>query len=530
MAYTVSNLGLKMIQDNLPSTESTPAQPLLARADFIFTAAALSVVTALLLPLPIKIIDVLWTCSLCLTTAVLLISILAGNSSELAQLPILIVVATLTRIALCTASARFIVLAGSGGIILETIAKPLYATQPLWTITISIMSILFALILIHKAARSITKSSLNFTAKILSLKNIGLETDLNTGLIDLKQGENLRRKIDRETQFYLDMAGVARLLRCDVIIAAIIVIVALISQIAIAAMDKSNIAASIQIYSSLIASAALLTFLPALLAASALAYLLGKTTLTLSADNSNPDQEPVQTIKIVSRETGRTEEVQLLNPDFVKAEKPDTSPDQPQENIADFEPVETTQHDNTQTNATAKFDNMGQYYDSIAQDIDDSTQDCKTLLLAAENTINLPTTIAVNTAIRLAKTKRRTLIVDADFERNPVSKAFDIQPDKTKTRAVRTCIENLSVCTSRRSTDSEQSNLALIVKKAVEIYDKVIIYAPDINSHYAPQFTGIADRTIIFTDENIADNHLCRLLGSSASQALKIMPPPKNAV
>ena len=530
MAYTVSNVGLKMIEDNLSSTESAPSQPLLARADFIFTAAALSVVTALLLPLPIKIIDILWTCSLCLTTAVVLISILAGNSSELAQLPILIVITTLTRIALCTASARFILLAGSGGIILETIAKPFYATQPFWTIAISIISILLAVIVIHKAARSITKSSLNFTTRILPLKNIGLETDLNTGLIEPEQGEDLRRKIDRETQFYLDMAGVARLLRCDVIIASIIVILALISQIVIAAMDKSNIAASIQIYSCLIAAAAVLTFLPALLAACALAYLLGKTTLTLSTDNSTPEKESVETIEIISHETGRVEEVQLLNPDFVKAAKAETSLNQLQENIANFEPVETAQDDNTQTDATAKFDSMDQYYDSITQCIDDPTENFKTLLLAAENRTNLPTTIAVNTAIRLAKTKRRTLIIDADFERNPVSKAFDIQADKSKSRAIRTCIENLSVCTSRRGTDSKQSNLALIVKKAVEIYDKVIIYAPAITSDNTAEFSGIADCTIIFGGENITDNRLCKLLGSSASQALKIMPPPKSAV
>jgi hypothetical protein len=531
MAYTVNNLSLKMIQDNLQSTETTSAQPLLARADFIFTAAALSVVTALLLPLPVKIIDILWTCSLCLTTAVLLISLLAKNSSELAQLPILIVVSTLIRIALCTASARFILLAGSGGIILETTAKSLTATGLFWTIVISLLTAMLALLLIHKAASSITKSSLNFTTQILPLKNIGLETDLNAGLIDSKQAENLRLKIDRETQFYLDMAGVARLLRCDVIIAAIIVIVALISQIAIAAIDKSNITASIQVYSSLIAAASLLTFLPALLAASALAYLLGKTSLTLKTNTSDTDQQPAQTIEIVSQQTGRTEEVQLLNPNFVKAAKHDTSTDHAQENIADFEPVETTQPDSTKTNPPnipEKFDSMDQYYDSIAQCIDDSTQADKTLLLAAENTTNLPVTVAVNTAIRLAKTKYRTLIVDADFERNSVAKAFDVQPDKTKTKTVRTAIENLFICTCRRTAGREQSNLALIVKKAAGTYDKVIIYAPNINANSALMFAEIADRTIIFADRS--DNQICRQLELSTSQPPIVMPPAKNAV
>jgi len=522
-----------MIQQNFSSTEPLPPQPLLARADFIFTAAALSVVTALLLPLPIKIIDILWTCSLCLTTAVLLISLLAKNSSELTQLPILILITTLTRMALCTASARFILLAGSGGIILETTAKPLTAAGLFWTIAISLLTAMIALVLIHKAARSITKSSLNFTTQILPLKNIGLETDLNAALIDSKQAEYLRQKIDRETQFYLDMAGVARLLRCDVIIAASIVIITLISQIAIAAIDKSNITASIQVYSSLIAAASILTFLPALLAAYALAYLIGKTSLTLKTNTSNADREPPQTIEIISQQTGRTENVQLLNPNFVKVVEHDIPHEHTQENITDFEPVQTTKSDSTNsktTNISENFDSMDKYYDSITQCFDDSAQTGKTLLLAAENITNLPVTVAVNTAIRLAKTKLRTLIVDADFQRNPVAKAFDVQPDKTKAKTVKTPIENLFICTCSRTAGSEKSNLLLITKKAVGSYDKVIIYAPSINEHSAPQFINIADCTIIFTDENVKDNHLCRLLESSTSRVIKIMPSTKNAV
>jgi hypothetical protein len=518
-----------MTQDNFQTAENTFTQPLLARADFIFTAAALSVVTALLLPLPVKIIDILWACSLCLTTAVLLISLLAKNSSELGQLPALIVVTTLMRMALCTASARFILLAGSGGIILETTAKHLPAAGLLWTIIISLLLTISALVLIHKAARLITKSSLNFTTQILPLKNIGLETDLNAGLIDPKQSEQLRRKIDREKQFYLDIAGVARLLLCDVIIAAIIIILAIISQVVITAIDKSNITASIQTYSSLIAAASLLTFLPATLSAFALAYLIGKTSLTLSVDTSNANQPPAQTIEIVSQETGRIEEVQLLNPDFVKAPKPQTQPNQPKENIVDFEPAETTQPDSIQTDVldkSAKFNGMNQYYDSIVQHIDNPAQSCKTLLLAAENTANLPVTVAVNVAIHLAKKKQRTLIVDADFERNPVAKAFDIQPDKSKSRAVRTCIENLSVCTSRQNVGGKRSNLALIVKKAVEIYNKVIIYAPDINKNSAPMFAEIAECTIIFT--NSSDNQTCKLLQRPGAQSPIVMTPPEN--
>jgi hypothetical protein len=144
-------------------------------------------------------------------------------------------------------------------------------------------------------------------------------------------------------------------------------------------------------------------------------------------------------------------------------------------------------------------------------------------LLAAENISDLPVTTGVNTAIHMAKGKSRTLLVDADFERTPVAKAFDIQPAKTKTAALKTCIENLAICSSSLYPDSNRTNLRTIAKKASEIYDKVIIYAPNISVESGLMYEKIADCTIIFT--NRSDNQISKLLEQSATQPPIVMTP-----
>jgi flagellar biosynthesis protein FlhA len=108
MEYTVSSPYLKMIPDNRLSTEKLFSEALFARNDFIFTAVALSLFVGLLLPVPVQLLDVLWVLGLCLSAALFLITISAKEAGELSSFPLLLVVASVLRIALTVASARLI--------------------------------------------------------------------------------------------------------------------------------------------------------------------------------------------------------------------------------------------------------------------------------------------------------------------------------------------------------------------------------------------------------------------------------------
>jgi len=345
MEYTVSSPYLKMIPDNRLSTEKLLSEVLFARNDFIFTAAALSLFGGLLLPVPVRLLDVLWVLSLCLSAALLLITISAKDAGELSSFPLLLVVASVLRIALTVASARLIFLGGTCGAVVETIGKGIAAAgSPVRTIIIAPLVAVVVGIVIYGATKRITKASLRFVLEIMPLKKIGIETDLNAGIVDEHKAEELKDRIRRETHFYLNMAGVTKLMRCDAAMAGMVVLVTVAGQMAITTIDKMTPDANVltQTYVSLATGAAILALGSAVIIALASAYLLGKSSLSLGGGNSDDQPQCSETIEIISEETGESEEVELLNPDFAAVgnrEGADLKNGQRDESIARFEPV-----------------------------------------------------------------------------------------------------------------------------------------------------------------------------------------------
>ena len=238
MEYTTSSPYLNMMPDNRPITERLSSQVLFGRNDFILVAAALALLAGFLLPVPAQLLDVLWVLSLCFGAALLLISIWAKEAAELASFPALLAVASVLRIALNVTSARLIFLRGIGGTVIKTIGQPIATSNPVWTIMVALLCAAVVVILVYIAARRITKASLKFALEIVPLKRIGIETDLNSGVISDREAEQLKDKVLQETRFYSDMAGVTKLMLCDVAIAASAVVITVAGQTAMSAINR----------------------------------------------------------------------------------------------------------------------------------------------------------------------------------------------------------------------------------------------------------------------------------------------------
>jgi len=539
MEYTVSSPYLKMIPDNRLSTEKLLSEVLFARNDFIFTAAALSLFGGLLLPVPVRLLDVLWVLSLCLSAALLLITISAKDAGELSSFPLLLVVASVLRIALTVASARLIFLGGTCGAVVETIGKGIAAAgSPVRTIIIAPLVAVVVGIVIYGATKRITKASLRFVFEIMPLKKIGIETELNAGIVDEHKAEELKDRIRRETHFYLNMAGVTKLMRCDAAMAGVVVLVTVAGQMAITTIDRMTPDANVltQTYVSLATGAAILALGPAVIIALASAYLLGKSSLSLGGGNSDDQPQRSETIEIISEETGENEEVELLNPDFAvvaNRQGANLKNGQRDESIARFEPVGESEAGGRQSKSISciqKFSSIEDYYNDIAGRIENLPTEQKPVLFAAESVAELPVTVAVNVAIRISKKNQRCLLIDTDAARNAVAKVFEMEPGRMQDEPADTCIENLSIWASGDLTGRDMQYPEERIKTFASQYDRVIIYAPNISSASRREtLSGIGASAIVFKTDKRDDN-LSRLLRDSNCELLAIMPAAENAV
>jgi hypothetical protein len=99
----------------------------------------------------------------------------------------------------------------------------------------------------------------------------------------------------------------------------------------------------------------------------------------------------------------------------------------------------------------------------------------KVILMTAENQNNLPCTIPINIAMKLTQ-QGRTLIIDFDTERLPLTQVFETKDCHTK--AVRTCIENLYLLSPAILAQTCEQSLRNIFEKLSQTFEHIIIYAP----------------------------------------------------
>jgi hypothetical protein len=202
-----------------------------------------------------------------------------------------------------------------------------------------------------------------------------------------------------------------------------------------------------------------------------------------------------------------------------------------EENIASFEPVRQIGKGQSKgIRCIEKFNNIEDYYDDIVRRIELVPSEQKVVLFGAASIEELPVTVAVNTAIRISKKARRCLLIDADTERGAIAKVFELESEAIKDRATETCIKNLWV---RSGRDLAGADVKVVKEKMQTIargYDRVIIYAPSINSaSRCEALSGIAGGAIIFEGVQ-SNNDLSSQLGASVCELVAIMPAAAIAV
>ena len=108
----------------------------------------------------------------------------------------------------------------------------------------------------------------------------------------------------------------------------------------------------------------------------------------------------------------------------------------------------------------------------------------KSILFASTESKALPITIPVNVAIELAKNKRRCLLIDLDLKRDGITKAFGLNAGKNDllSGAVQTKFENLWILPGHNFAQLKQMNIKMIVQKALDRFDFILLNAPSLVS------------------------------------------------
>jgi flagellar biosynthesis protein FlhA len=193
--------------------------------DLIIVAGVVGILLVMVIPLPTVLLDMLISLDLCLALIILLVTMYNREALEFTVFPSLLLVITLFRLSLNIAATRLILGQGYAGKVIEVFGTFVTAGNPVVGFIIFIIIMLVQFIVITKGAGRIAEVAARFTLDAMPGKQMAIDADLNSGLINEEQARTRRSKISQEADFYGAMDGASKFVRGDAVAAIVITLI-----------------------------------------------------------------------------------------------------------------------------------------------------------------------------------------------------------------------------------------------------------------------------------------------------------------
>jgi flagellar biosynthesis protein FlhA len=259
-------------------------------ADIGLALGVVALLSVLILPLPTVLLDLGLALSITAAVLVLMVALFLHRPLDFTSFPTLLLLTTLLRLSLNVATTRLILSHGSEG--------PLAAGHVVAAFGGFLMGgdvvigvILFSILLvvnfmvITKGSGRIAEVAARFSLDAMPGKQMAVDADLSSGVIDDKVARRRRKELEQESGFYGAMDGAAKFVRGDAIAGLIITVINILGGLAIGVirhgMPFADAAAT---FTTLTVGDGLVSQIPALLVSTAAGIVVTKGGMEGSAD------------------------------------------------------------------------------------------------------------------------------------------------------------------------------------------------------------------------------------------------------
>lgn len=239
---------------------------LLKNNDIIMAIGIVIIVAMMIIPLPPILLDILLTLNISLSVIILLVCLFIKEPLEYSSFPIILLVATIFRLGLNVSSTRLILLHGSAGEVINSFGQFVVGGNYIVGFIIFILLVVINFMVITGGATRVAEVSARFTLDSMPGKQLSIDADLNSGLINEDQAKQRRRKLEREADFYGTMDGASKFVKGDATAGIIITVVNIFAGIVIGLWQmKMDIMTALNTFTILTVGDGLVSQLPALL-------------------------------------------------------------------------------------------------------------------------------------------------------------------------------------------------------------------------------------------------------------------------
>ncbi len=230
-------------------------------------AFVILIIFLIIIPLPTVVLDFMFILNLAVSFVILLTTMYIKEPLQFSIFPSLLLITTMLRLALNISSTRSILSNGGyAGEVVETFGSFVIGGNVAIGLVIFIIIVLVQFIVITKGSERVAEVSARFTLDAMPGKQMAIDADLNSGLIDEQEARVRRSKIQREADFFGSMDGASKFVKGDAIISIIITMINLIGGIIIGFMTgQGDFMTIMNTYSVSTVGDGLMSQIPALL-------------------------------------------------------------------------------------------------------------------------------------------------------------------------------------------------------------------------------------------------------------------------
>lgn len=281
-----------MMKDGLAPPTGRDMWGWFARGEVYMAIGVIGVILLLILPIPVFLMDVLLAVSLVSSVLILMTAVMMKKPLDFAIFPTVLLVSTLFRLGLNLASTRLVLSHGhegtdGAGQVIEAFGALMMGGSFIIGIIIFAIILVVNFVVITKGSTRIAEVSARFTLDSMPGKQMAIDADLSSGLINEDQAKLRRKELEQESTFFGAMDGASKFVRGDAVAGLIIVFINAIGGILIGTLQHGmGIGDAANSYVALTIGDGLVTQVPAIVISIAAGFLVSKAGVEGTADKA----------------------------------------------------------------------------------------------------------------------------------------------------------------------------------------------------------------------------------------------------
>ena len=248
----------------------------------------LLVIVLIIIPLPTWLLDFMLVLNISISLIILLMTMYIKSPLEFSIFPSLLLVTTIFRLSLNISSTRLILgNKGNAGQVVYAFGHFVTGNNAVVGFIVFILIAVVQFLVITKGAERVAEVSARFTLDAMPGKQMAIDADLNSGLIDEATAKKRRSDVQREADFFGAMDGASKFVKGDAIFSIVAAFVNLIGGAVIGlAVEGMDFGSVLSTYSIATVGDGLVSQIPALLISTSMGMIV---TRNASEDNLNAD-------------------------------------------------------------------------------------------------------------------------------------------------------------------------------------------------------------------------------------------------